>query len=154
MRTMLMSFKPDIYKKIYNGTKIFEHRQRFPDEPIKCYMYVSSPVQAITGIIYLGKRHLLSDWKEEFKKDVSAVERICEFEESAKYAMEIVEFQETTSVELAMLRRDLSKFIIPQSYYYLDGTELLDYLKEHISELEVNIKHTFSDITSDMVCRH
>ena len=73
---------------------------------------------------------------------------------SAKYAMEIVEFQETTSVELAMLRRDLSKFIIPQSYYYLDGTELLDYLKEHISELEVNIKHTFSDITSDMVCRH
>ena len=35
----------------------------FPNEPIKAYMYVSSPVCAITGIVYLGKRHELKDWE-------------------------------------------------------------------------------------------
>lgn len=56
--------------------KIFEHRRNFPDEPIMAYMYESAPVKAITGIVYLGKRHLLSDWREEFKNDRDAVARI------------------------------------------------------------------------------
>ena len=34
------------------------------------YMYVSAPIKAVTGIVYLGKRHLLSDWKEEYKNDI------------------------------------------------------------------------------------
>lgn len=57
MRKMLLSFKPEVYEKIKSGKKKFEHRRNFPDEPIK----------AIKGIVYLGKRHLLSDWREEFK---------------------------------------------------------------------------------------
>ena len=40
------------------------------------YMYVSAPIKAITGIVYLGKRHLLSDWREKFKNDRDAVARI------------------------------------------------------------------------------
>lgn len=59
---MLLSFRPDVYEKIKSGLKIFEHRRNFPDEPIMAYMYVSSPVKAITGVVYLGKRHCLSDW--------------------------------------------------------------------------------------------
>lgn len=50
---MLLSFRPDVYEKIKSGLKIFEHRRNFPDEPIMAYMYVSSPVKAITGIVYL-----------------------------------------------------------------------------------------------------
>lgn len=63
---MLLSFKPEVYVKIKAGVKFFEYRRNFPDEPVMAYMYVSSPVKAITGIVYLGKRHLLSNWKEEF----------------------------------------------------------------------------------------
>ena len=62
LRKMLLSFRPDVYEKIKSGVKIFEHRRNFPDEPIMAYMYVSSPVKAITGVVYLGKRHCLSDW--------------------------------------------------------------------------------------------
>ena len=65
MRKMLLSFKPEVYEKIKSGKKKFEHRRNFPDEPIK----------AIKGIVYLGKRHLLSDWREEFKNDKAAVLR-------------------------------------------------------------------------------
>lgn len=52
---MLLSFRPDVYEKIKSGVKIFEHRRNFPDEPIMAYMYVSSPMKAITGVVYLGK---------------------------------------------------------------------------------------------------
>ena len=31
MRKMLLSFKPDVYNKIYTGIKIFEHRRNFPE---------------------------------------------------------------------------------------------------------------------------
>ena len=69
----ILSFKPEVYEKIKSRKKKFEHRRNFPDEPIMAYMYVSSPVKAVTGIVYLGKRHLLSDWREEFKKDRKSV---------------------------------------------------------------------------------
>lgn len=92
MRKMLLSFRPDVYEKIKSGVKIFEHRRNFPDEPIMAYMYVSSPVKAITGVVYLGKRHCLSDWMEDYKEDSNAVTRIKEYIEKYhyRYAMEIV----------------------------------------------------------------
>lgn len=154
MRTMLLSFKPSVYENIRIGKKIFEHRRSFPNEPIKAYMYVSSPVCAITGILYLGKRHWLSDWEETFSEDLDAVNRIKKYRENYRFAMEIDEFQETTTLPLKQLRQDLSKFVAPQMYYYLDGTELLTYIEENISSKEINIKHTFENITANQVCRN
>ncbi len=86
MRKMLLSFKPEVYEKIKSGKKKFEHRRNFPDEPIMAYMYVSAPIK---GIVYLGKRHLLSDWREEFENDKAAVVRIEKYQELYRYAMEI-----------------------------------------------------------------
>ena len=120
MRKMLLSFKPEVYEKIKSGEKIFEHRRNFPDEPIMAYMYVSAPIKAITGIVYLGKRHLLSDWREKFKNDRDAVARIEKYQESYRYVMEIDEFQETTEIPLEDLRRDVPRFVAPQMYIYLD----------------------------------
>ena len=120
---MLLSFKPEVYEKIKSGEKIFEHRRNFPDEPIMAYMYESAPVKAITGIVYLGKRHLLSDWREEFKNDRDAVARI-------------------------------EKFVAPQMYIYLDGTELLEYIDKHIKMGTVNLSHTFNEVVSEQVCVH
>lgn len=154
MRKMLLSFKPDVYDKIKAGVKIFEHRRNFPDEPIMAYMYVSAPVKAITGIVYLGKRHLLSDWKEEFKYDKDAVARIEEYEKSYRYVMEVDEFQETTKIPLDALRRDVPGFVAPQMYIYLDGTNLLSYIEEHLENEEINIKHDFMKIKANQVCIH
>lgn len=151
---MLLSFKPEVYEKIKSGKKIFEHRRNFPDEPIMAYMYVSSPVKAVTGIVYLGKRHLLSDWREEFKNDKAAVVRIEKYQELYRYAMEINEFQETTEISLGALRRDVSGFVAPQMYIYLDGTELLDYIENKIENLDGCTVHDYSVIKSNEVCVH
>lgn len=154
MRKMLLSFKPEVYEKIKSGKKIFEHRRNFPDEPIMAYMYVSAPVKAITGIVYLGKRHLLSDWREEFCDDKDAVARIDKYQESYRYAMEIDEFQETTEISLDDLRRDVLGFVAPQMYVYLDGTELVGYIEKNITKKSVRIKHSFDSIMSNEVCVH
>ncbi len=118
MRTMLLSFKPSVYEKILSGEKIFEHRRSFPNGPIKAYMYVSSPVCAITGIVYLRKRHNLSDWRVQFGEDESALKRILHYEENYRYAMEISEFQKTSKIPLNQLRNEVEKFVAPQMYYY------------------------------------
>lgn len=154
MRTMLLSFKPRVYERIKSGEKKFEHRRTFPDEPIKAYMYVSAPVCAITGILYLGKRHKLCDWKNEFADDLDAVQRIETYMEKVNYAMEIESFQETTSISLDRLRKENKKFVCPQMYYYLDETPLLEYIEKNLDERGVALNHSFDVITSDMVCRH
>lgn len=154
MRKMLLSFKPEVYEKIKSGKKIFEHRRNFPDEPIMAYMYVSSPVKAVTGIVYLGKRHLLSDWREEFKNDKDAVARIEKYQESYRYAMEIDEFQETAEISLDDLRHAVPGFVAPQMYMYLDGTELLEYINKHIKIQKVHLIHSFNRIASEQICVH
>lgn len=155
MRTMLLSFKPDIYQKIYHGIKIFEHRRNFPDESIVAYMYVSKPIRAIKGIVYLNNRHTLTDWENEFSDDPAAIKRIKEYEESYRYVMEISEFQETTQISLDEIKKEFPDFVVPQSYIYLDkNPELLKYIENHLKLLTKNIKHDFSQITSEQICIH
>lgn len=76
MRTILMSLREDVYKKVLSGEKIYEHRKVFPDEPVKAYIYVSKPVQAICGVMYLSNKTPLLDWREKYKDDATAVKRI------------------------------------------------------------------------------
>lgn len=154
MRTMLLSFKPEVYDKIKSGIKIFEHRRSFPDEPIKAYMYVSSPVCAITGIVYLNNRHNISDWLNQYQNDSEAVERITKYLCNYRYAMEISEFQETSQIPLSQLRHDLEKFVAPQMYYYIDNSELLEYINSKLTPKAIHILHSFEDIQSNQVCQN
>lgn len=156
MRKMLLSFRPDVYEKIKSGVKIFEHRRNFPDEPIMAYMYVSSPVKAITGVVYLGKRHCLSDWLEYYKEDSNAVTRIKEYMETYhyRYAMEIDSFQETSQISLDDLRENIPGFVAPQMYIYLDGTELLEYIESNLKMTDLQVEHSFERIEACLVCVH
>lgn len=154
MRKMLLSFGPDVYEKIKSGVKIFEHRRNFPDEPIMAYMYVSSPVKAINGVVYLGKRHCLSDWLEYYKEDSNAVTRIKEYMETYhyRYAMEIEGFQETWQISLDDLRENIPGFVAPQMYIYLDGTELLEYIESNLKMTDLQVEHSFKRIEACQVC--
>lgn len=154
MRTIVMSFKPDVYERIACGQKIFEHRRTFPDETIKVYMYVSKPICAVMGILLLGKRHSLQKWKQEFMEDSDAVKRISDFMKSANYAMEILEFTETTKISLADLREANINFVVPQMYYYIDNKPVLKFFEDKLTITGRTIQHIFDIITSDIVCRH
>lgn len=154
MRTMLLSFKSDVYKRVITGEKIYEHRKVFPDEPVLAYLYVSAPVKAITGIMKLENRTSIEGWKNKYSYDIDAISRIDTYLEHHKYAMEITEFQETNSIGLEKLREDLSRFVVPQMYYYIDDSELLNYLKKNIRPIGKKIVHDFSNISSDLICKN
>lgn len=154
MRTMLLSLKPKVYDNIACGKKIFEHRKVFPNEPIRAYVYISRPVQSIAGIMILNNKTSLETWREEFSYDSDAIVRIADYLSRNKYVMQIQEFQDTNRIPLSEIRKIEPSFIIPQMYYYLDGSNLLTYLENSLSPKGDPIKNTFDNITSDMVCRY
>lgn len=154
MRTMLLSFKPEIYKKIANGEKIYEHRRVFPDEPIKAYAYISSPIKAIAGVMVLDNRINMNEWLTEYADDLEAVDRIKDYLTRSTYAMEIQSFQDTNRIYLDEIRQKFPKFVCPQMYYFLDELPLLDFLKDNIKAEGQIIQHSFENIESRMICRH
>lgn len=136
MREMLLSFKPEIFDLIRSGKKIYEYRHQFSEEPVRAYMYVSLPVQQIVGYLELDKRIPLEQWVEEYKENQEVSERIEEYlARNNKYVMPIKSFHMTSPISLEDLKKNTSKFIIPQSYYYLDNfPELWEYIKENVKE--------------------
>lgn len=154
VRTMLLSLREDVYKKVLSGEKIYEHRKVFPDEPIKAYIYVSSPMKAICGIMYLSNKTSLLDWKEMYIDDPECVKRIDDYLIHHKFGMEINKFENTNEISLEKLRKDLTKFVVPQMYYFIENSELLDYLENNLYPDGIVVSHSFENITSDMICRH
>ena len=154
MRTMLLSFKPEWYNRIKEGSKIFEYRRTFPDEEILAYMYVSSPMKMIVGKIHLGRKIDINTWKEEYKEDEQVCERIDDFLTRHTYAMPILSFQMTKEIDLETLRKFNRNFICPQMYYYLENyPELFDFIKKNaidIGKLQVN---SFENIGKEEICR-
>ena len=136
MRTMLLSFKPEWYNRIKEGSKIFEYRRTFPDEEILAYMYVSSPMKMIVGKIHLGRKIYINTWKEEYKEDEQVCERIDDFLTRHTYAMPILSFQMTKEIDLETLRKFNRNFICPQMYYYLENyPELFEFIKKNATDI-------------------
>ncbi len=153
MRTMLLSFKADVYQRVLSGEKIYEHRKVFPDEPIEAYLYVSAPVKAIKGIMHLRNKTPLEVWKQRYSYDKDAVKRIDNYLLQYKYAMEISDFQNTTEVSLQNLRENIPGFVVPQMYYFIDDSYLLEYLKKTLKTEGKLISHDFSKIDSKQICK-
>lgn len=154
MRTMLLSLKPEVFQNVQSGKKIYEHRKVFPDEPVKAYIYISKPIQALAGIIYLGNKINIEYWKEKYKEDIDAQIRIEDYLKHYKVAMEIQKFQNTSSITLVDIKKVFPNFLIPQMYYYLDNHPLLHYLEDNLVPIGKPITHTFENITSDQICVH
>lgn len=154
MRSLLLSLRPDVFDNVLSGEKIYEHRRVFPDEPVEAFIYISRPVQALAGVMYLDNKAQLVDWLEKYKYDNSAVNRIEKYLEHHKVAMEIQKFQNTTRIPLAEVRKEFPNFLIPQMYYYLEDLPLLDYLRSNLKPVGEPVTHSFENISSDLICIH
>lgn len=126
----------------------------FPDEPVLAYLYVSAPIKAIVGMMILENKTSIESWKIKYSYDLDAVSCIDAYLEHHKYAMEITEFQETNSIALEKLRVDLPGFVVPQMYYHIDDSELLNYLEVNLKPIGKKIVHDFSNISSDLICKN
>ena len=113
MKTILISFQPKWFEQIKCGEKIFEYRTQFPKEPVRAYMYVSKPIQAITGYIEFGERIALTEWAEKYKNDKEVYPRVKEYLKRRKYVDPMLQYVDTEPIFLEDLQKSISKFIIP-----------------------------------------
>ena len=154
MRTMLLSFKPEWYNRIKDGSKIFEYRRTFPDEEILAYMYVSSPMKMIVGKVHLGRKIDINNWKDEYKDDLEVCDRIEDFLTRHTYAMPVLSFQMTNEIDLETLRKFNSNFVCPQMYYYLDKyPELFEFIKNNATDVGELMVNSFENIEKEDICR-
>ena len=152
MKTILLSLNPGVFQNVQSGKKIYEHRRVFPNEPVKAYIYISRPIQALSGIMYLGNKVYIEEWKEKYKEDADVQIRIEDYLKHHKVAMEKQRFQNTSLIELMDLKTDFPNFLIPQMYYYLDDHPLLQYLENNLVPIGEPITHTFENIKSEQIC--
>lgn len=148
-----MSFKPHIYEKLRSGEKIYEYRRQYCDEETLVYMYVSAPVKEIKGILRLGTRIDILSWKDEYSYDAAAMERLDRYLKSYRYGMPVISFQETSGIPLKKLQLDLDKFVVPQSYYYLDNfPALFKYINEEIQIIGDERVNSFDGVLPENIC--
>lgn len=150
----LMSFWPSIYAQIEGQIKLIEYRRAFPVDCSFAYMYITSPVQAICGIVYFGNMYSIADWKAQYTHDVEVLSRIDAFKPSTKFGMEISGFQKTLPITLEELRENVPNFTPPQSYLLLDRNKILsDYIENHIVHTGERIKNELKDIFPEHICK-
>lgn len=154
MKTMLLSIKPEWFNKIMDGSKIFEYRRTFPDEEIRAYMYVSTPMKQIVGKVHFGRRIDIHTWKEQYQAYAEVCERIEDFLTRHTYAMPVLSYQMTNAIDLLTLRQFDPKFVCPQMYYYLDKyPKLFEFIKNNATDIDVKKINSFADISKEDICK-
>lgn len=90
-----------------------------------------------------------------YKNNVEASKRINDYlSKNYKYAMPINKFKMTTEISLSDLKKNLEKFIIPESYYYLDNfIELKEYIEKNIDFTNEVVENNFQTIHDEDICR-
>lgn len=152
--TPLMSFWPEIYDKIFDQIKLIEYRRTFPKDCTFAYMYISKPTKAICGIIYFGKIHSVSDWRNQYSEDSDIIRRIDEFSKSARYGAEIISVQKIKPIHLDDLRANVEGFVAPQSYVLLENNKILaDYITNNIILIGDKTENDLTDIFPEHICK-
>lgn len=144
-KTLLLSLNPINYKPILYGIKKYEYRTRFCKEEVTAYLYLSSPIKQVVGILELGKPLLLSSLMGVLE-DKTVINRINNYISNYKdsYAIPIKSLRLfKTPITLEEIRQAFKGFMPPQSYYILDNKkELLEYLNKSImGDYEIINKH-------------
>ena len=129
-RPLLLSLKPRYAELVFQGLKRAELRRRIPCvENRDVFIYVSSPVRCLRGGFRV--EHVWSGSPEQVWKKVERLARVerREFDayyagRSVAYAMRISKVWEYDEpVHLEVLRKQLSDFVVPQSWRYVKPNE-------------------------------
>ncbi|HEU5140066.1 MAG TPA: hypothetical protein VFT51_08835 [Bacillales bacterium] len=131
---LLLSLQPEPYNQIRQGVKKYEYRRKFINEPSLAFVYVSSPIKAVSALVEFGRPVIDSP---EYIAEIAEKEKTGSFEGTMRYleglekgyAIPILSFKEIQPVSLDDLR-DKFQFTAPQSYFYLyRKPELFTFLK-------------------------
>lgn len=137
---VIISLMEEYFLNIVNGQKKYEYRRKFINRPCKAFIYVNSPVMAISGLVHLEK------------PIYDTVDGICRIAENQKagstegmltylngleraYAIPIQSLIRFKPLRLAEIRESFPNFSPPQFYISANKKpELLRFLLDYANK--------------------
>ncbi|WP_144512119.1 hypothetical protein [Bacillus sp. FJAT-22090] len=151
-KNIILSFHPDYLRPILHGIKKYEYRKSFCREPVRAYLYLTSPVREFIGIMELGQVLHPADIKSKFSKnhDVNKRMDIC-LENKERAIVPIESFQMFTKpISLSEIKKIATDFTVPRAFTYIDNKEILKYL-ESLETYEKEFFHSHEYIYKDNI---
>ena len=152
MKEIFLSFSPEYYDTLAEGTKKFEYRKRFADDEVMAYIYLTSPVRKVVCKVHLGKKVNVEDLRTVYTDEKTGKRIESYIRDGWIWAMPILEVIFLRPVTLDEIRDAIPDFMPPRSYIYLDGNERLkDFLKLR-EKVTGWLRIDRSDIESEDIC--
>lgn len=132
-RKIFLSFRPEFFRPILYGIKKYEYRKRFCNEDTSAYLYLSSPVREVIGIMELGKPIIMSEEILKYEKNSKIYNRIYDcLENKELYAIPIESlrlFKKPISIH--EIKAVEPTFSVPQCYLNIEKfPSLVGYFNE------------------------
>lgn len=155
MKEILLSMKPEWFNMVILGKKLYEYRKRFPNEEIRAYIYVSSPVKSIEAIFDLGKKIDLKELLLDSNISTDMMDGIKHYLKNNNYAVPIKRVYRTNRVTLDDLRLGVERFVAPQMYYILkDNSELTKFIHENVRIIGQSVcDNTVGKVSENEFCK-
>ncbi len=133
---VLLTIQDEYYLQMRDGIKKYEYRRKFRDHPTTIFLYVNSPVSAVSAKVefdkpIVGPVHFISEIAEGQRKGSgpSVQEYLAGLDRG--YAIPILSFEEIKPVTLDEIVTIHPRFRPPQLYIILNNySKLLSFLLE------------------------
>lgn len=144
-KEIFLSFKPDFFRPILYDIKKYEYRKRFCNDETTAYLYLSSPIQEVIGILELGVPIQMKEIITRFEKDSVTFKRITDCLNSGeKFAIPIISLQLfKRPISITELKELDSNFHVPRCYLNITKhTKILKFLREQEKyDIEFHNRH-------------
>lgn len=153
-KSIFLSFRPEFFRPILYGIKKYEYRKRFCKEPVIAYLYLSSPVQEVVGIMELGKPLISEELIKNYSNTSLVHSRIQRAISSGEHYIipikSLTLFE--TPIPIKKLKEINPNFFVPQCYCNLENQkDIFEYLKKQ-KLLEVEFCNNHSKIYEENLC--
>ena len=126
MKEIFLSFRPEYFKPILYGLKMYEYRKRFCNEETKAYLYLSGKKRIVIGVMELGVPIRLDKTIDDYWDYPDTLKRVKEYVDKRDVCAVPIKslslFEKTISLE--EIRESIPGFMPPQMYYVLDNHEI------------------------------
>lgn len=140
-KEILLSLREDYYKKMLDGTKKYEYRTRYLKEETMAYIYISKTLKKIVakiefGMPIVGTAKQIATISES--ENPGSYDGMMQYmRNDIGYAIPVKKIIQLEELSFEEIKKIISGFVPPQSYYILDNKpELLNILKS-LKEIEI-----------------
>ena len=151
MKNIFLSFRPEYFRPILYGIKKYEYRKRFCNEATTAFLYMSSPIQEVIGVMKLEKPIITTSIINNYSSNSEIFKRIerC-IENRELFAIPIISFKLfKTPVSINNIKEIKPNFFVPQCYLNIEKhQEVFNYLKKQ-DMFDIEFFHNHESIYED-----